>query len=117
VSRRVDLPTLRAAVWAESALLRARYALKRRGIEHVSIKRPPPLPGESRRGVLAVLRRQPHTCLERALVLQSWEAAHGNAHDVIIGVTLESGDFTAHAWLAEVEEAGGFHELMRLPAA
>ena len=30
--------------------------------------------GLGRRGVLAVMRRRPNTCLERALVLQRWEA-------------------------------------------
>lgn len=80
--------------------------------------RPPDLPSHAGRGVLAALRRQPHTCLERALVLQSWEAAHGNAREVVIGVARAGGDFAAHAWLSgEPDDDGSrFHELMRLPA-
>jgi hypothetical protein len=116
---RVDLPTLRAALWAQLALVRARRALRRGGLENVEVARPPTLPAAARRGVLAVLRRQPHTCLERALVLQTWEAAYGNARDVIIGVAREGGDFTAHAWLAgdPDNDDSSFHELMRLPAS
>lgn len=117
--RRVDLTTLRAAVWAQVALIRARRALRRGGLEDVAISVPPRLPGTARRGVLAVLRRQPHTCLERALVLQRWEAAYGNARDVVIGVAREGGDFTAHAWLAgdSDNDESTYHELLRLPAS
>jgi hypothetical protein len=113
---RPDLPTLRAALWAQLALVGARRALRRRGLEDVEVKRPPRLPPRARRGVVAVLRRQPHTCLERALVLQTWDAAYGNARDVVIGVAREGGDFAAHAWLAgdPDNDDSRFHELMRL---
>ena len=46
----------------------------------------------------AVLRRRGDTCLVRAIVAQTWEAAHGRRRDVIIGVTAP-GEFRAHAWL------------------
>jgi Transglutaminase-like superfamily len=117
--KRVDLPTLRAALWAQVALVRARRALRRGGLERVSVSAPPKVPATARRGVHAVLRRQPHTCLERALVLQTWEAAYGNARDVVIGVAREGGDFTAHAWLAgdPDNDDSRYHELMRLPAS
>lgn len=116
--RRVDLPTLRAALWAQLALVRARRTLRRGGVERVVVAPPPRLPAAARRGVLAVLRRQPHTCLERALVLQSWDAAYGNPRDVVIGVARDGGDFAAHAWLAGDGDNDDerFHELMRLPA-
>ena len=64
---------------------------------------PPRLPGRAERGVRAALRRLPATCLERAVVLQAWEAAQGRPRDVLIGVT-GTEEFRAHAWL-EGEEA------------
>jgi transglutaminase superfamily protein len=116
--RRVDLPTLRAAWWAQGALRRARRTLRRHGIAEATVDDPPKLRAEAGRGVLAVLRRTPATCLERALVLQRWHAAQGNERDVIIAVKGSTDDFAAHAWLegeADVE-AGAFEELLRLPA-
>ncbi len=68
----------------------------------------------------AVLRRQSPTCLERALVLQRWHAAHGDDFDVIVGVTGTAEEFRAHAWLEneEREQVGleAFRELRRLKA-
>ena len=116
---RVDRNTLRAAFWAQLALLRARRGLKRRRIERVVVQPPPAgLPASAGRGVYALLRRRPHTCLERALVLQAWEKAHGNRRDVVIGVDPRGAEFAAHAWLAgELDgEDARFEELMRLPA-
>jgi hypothetical protein len=118
VRNRVDLPTLRAAWWATLALGQARRALRRGGLHAIAIASPPPLPPRAERGVLAMLRRLPHTCLERALVLQRWQAAHGKARDVIIAVKGPSREFEAHAWLdgepdGDVQD---FEELLRLPA-
>jgi hypothetical protein len=66
-----------------------------------------------------VLCRRPHTCLERALVLQRWEAMQGRPVEVIIGVDGSSAEFRAHAWLEgdPDNDGGSFRELMRLPAA
>jgi hypothetical protein len=116
--RRIDARSLRAALWAQLALIRTRRSLRRRGLDGANVPPPPHLPPEARRGVLAVLRRQPHTCLERALVLQSWEAAQGRPREVVIGVALAEGDFAAHAWLSDEPVSADFpyHELMRLPA-
>jgi hypothetical protein len=119
--RRIDLPTLRAAAWTGMALVRARRSLKRRGFAGASVAAPPALPAHARRGVLALLRRTPATCLERALVLQRWDAAHGAPVDVVIGVTAPTapgGGFRAHAWLAtETGPATApYREIHRLPA-
>lgn len=114
--RRLDRPTLRAAWWALWALVRVRRSLRRHGIEGYSVPEPPVLPDHAGRGVLAVLRRWDHTCLERSLVLQRWEAAHGSEREVIIGVMGPSSDFKAHAWLEGEPQEGVFEELMRLPA-
>lgn len=115
---RFTLPTLRAAWWTWRALRRARRRLPVDGTA-TTVLPPPTLPSAARRGVYAVLHRQPATCLERALVMQRWLAAHGEPHDVIVGVTKSGGDFSAHAWLdteAGEAEGEGFDELLRLPA-
>ena len=110
--------SLRAATWALLALRRARRDLAARGLEGVWVASPPRLPASARVGVLAVVRRRPSTCLERALVLQRWEVDHGAPSDVIIGVRGASDNFQAHAWLEAMPDAGphAFHEILRLPA-
>jgi len=80
----------------------------------------PPVPDlgvAAGRGVNAILRRTRYTCLERAVVLQAWAAAHGDQRDVIIGVSSPA-DFGAHAWLdGDPPSAdGGFLEIVRHPA-
>jgi hypothetical protein len=114
----VDLPTLRAAVWTVRALRRAKRDLAQLGLEGTHVPPPPTLPAGARRGVMAVIKRKPNTCLERALVLQSWEAAHGAPSDVVIGVPGRGGDFVAHAWLESMPDgqATGYHEIHRIPA-
>jgi hypothetical protein len=85
-------------------------------LDYATALQPPTLPPRARRGVLAVLRRQQSTCLERALVLQRWDSAHGHDRDVIIAVKGPSVDFEAHAWLdGEPDgDVASFAELMRL---
>jgi hypothetical protein len=115
VTRLPDPGTLRAAWWTVHALRRTRRHLRRRGLAGLALARPPALPDSAGRGVGAVLRRRPHTCLERALVLQRWHAAHGRPHDVVIGVRAGQA-FGAHAWLEGVEQshADAFRELVRV---
>jgi hypothetical protein len=113
---RLDPPTLRAAWWTARSLRRARRQLRHRAFTEVSVPAPPSLPDRSERGVHAVLRRTSPTCLERALVLQRWLAAHGSSRDVVIGVTAPAGDFAAHAWLEGDDEARRYTELTRLSA-
>ncbi|MDP9491809.1 MAG: lasso peptide biosynthesis B2 protein [Actinomycetota bacterium] len=115
--RRPDLPTLRAALWALLALRRTRRALKRDRVTDVRVPQPPALPPSAGRGVRAVIRRWDPTCLERALVLQAWNVAHGQSRDVVIGVNGAGDEFAAHAWLdGEPDEHGPYHELMRVSA-
>jgi len=112
---RVDLATLRAAWWTHRALRSARRQLRTRSPERVRLPPLPPLPVSSGRGVRALLRRQPTTCLERALVLQRWRAAHGDPQDVVVGVIAPRAGFRAHAWLAdEPHGASGYAELLRV---
>ena len=115
---RLDLPTLRAALWTARSLRKTKRDLARRGLEGAHVSPPPPLPAHARRGVLAIIRRRPNTCLERALVLQRWEAAHGAVSDVVIGVPGRGRDFVAHAWLESMPDAqaAAYHEIHRIPA-
>lgn len=113
-----DVPTLRAALWALLALRQTRRALKRGPVTAIRVLRPPALPPSAGRGVRAVLRRSEPTCLERALVLQAWAAAQGEARDVVIGVNGGGDHFAAHAWLdGDADEHGPFRELMRVPVS
>jgi hypothetical protein len=115
--RSLDVPTLRAAWWARGALRWVHEDLGERGLRYQAAPPPPPLPQAARRGVLAILRRQPSTCLERALVLQRWDEVHGRRRDVIVAVKGPSVDFTAHAWLDGDPDGdvAQFAELLRLP--
>lgn len=82
------------------------------------MRRPPPLPAGAIRGVRFVLRHRGASCLEAAVVLQRWHAAHGRPVDLVIGVTSPGADFHAHAWL-EGEESppeGTFTEIVRRSA-
>ena len=67
---------------------------------------------------MGALNRLKPTCLERALVLQAWLAAHGAPRDVIIGIPptgIRSGP--AHAWVDGTDQVSplGYLELHRLP--
>lgn len=114
--RNLDVPTLRAALWTRRALHRVHVDLKANGLSYSPVPAPPPLPSHARRGVHAVLRRQQSTCLERALVLQRWCAANGDARDVIVAVRGGTVDFAAHAWVDGEPDgaADSFEELIRL---
>jgi hypothetical protein len=68
------------------------------------------------RGVRAALRWRKATCLERCLVLQAWLAAHGELHDVVVGVSAHAG-FSAHAWVEDYDAEGegdGYEALTRI---
>jgi hypothetical protein len=116
--RHLDPASLRAAWWAHRALQSARKQLKVSGLDGLELPALPALPSRAGRGVSAVLRRQPTTCLERALVLQRWRAAHGEPRDVVVGVRAPGrGVFGAHAWLEDEEldpGMSGFKELLRV---
>jgi Transglutaminase-like superfamily len=111
----VTLAELRAAWWARRALPRVRRQLSAGRLRDIEVRPAPRLPAEAQRGVDAVLRRLPSSCLERAIVLQRWHAAQGRSVDVIVGVTAP-GDFRAHAWLDYEPEPAfpRFDELFRL---
>ena len=111
------MPELRAAAWTWRAVRSARRQLRRSGYEGLRLPAVPGVPASASRGVDAVLRRLPSTCLERAVVLQRWRAAQGDPHDVVVGVRGTRERFRAHAWLDDERpgaETEGFEELVRL---
>ena len=65
-----------------------------------------------------MLRRQPSTCLERAVVLQRWLLAQGESRAIVIGVHRQEDEFRAHAWVDGEQDrlAPVFEELLRVPA-
>jgi hypothetical protein len=94
---------LLGALWATVAARLVRRRLKNSGLA-ARVPRPRHLGPKSEQGVLAALSRLKPTCLERALVLQTWMAMQGNRHDVVIGVPqdgMRSGP--AHAWVDGTE--------------
>jgi hypothetical protein len=107
---------LRAACWALLALARLRRTLRMGGVAAAAVIPPPRVSAAGQRGVTGILRRRNATCLERALVLQRWYAAHGVELDVVIGVKGPTEGFAAHAWLDgdPSEPTHAFQELHRL---
>jgi transglutaminase superfamily protein len=119
LSRRPDVATLRAAWWAHRAIRAARRSLRTGGLAMTSLAPPPRLPDHARRGVAAVLHRTGASCLERSMVIQAWDTAHGRRRDLVVGVTAPSEGFRAHAWLDgdPASSSAGFRELFRRSAS
>jgi hypothetical protein len=118
VKRPPNIAELRAAWWANGALRHARRQLTGRPLPAVTLSPPDRLPQSARRGVDVVLRLRRPSCLESALVRQSWLAAHGVRRDVVIGVVSPAEDFAAHAWVDGDgdPQASRFSELTRVVA-
>ena len=106
----------RGAWWAYWAVRTTRRRLRAEGVICFMLAPPPALPASADRGLGLVLRRLQPSCLERALVLQSWLRARGRDHDVVIGVARTDSEFRAHAWLdVEAPSRGvGFREITRI---
>ncbi len=107
---------VRAAWWTLGAVREARKRLRSDGLAGFSLAPPPPqLPARADRGMSLVLGRLRPSCLERALVLQSWLLARGSPHEVVVGVHKSGDDFKAHAWLDSEEawQRGDFQEIAR----
>jgi hypothetical protein len=112
--RRLDVDSLRAAWWTARALRTVRRRLRGTPLHEIEVPAPPALPLGAERGVMMLLERRPHTCLERSFVLQRWLVSQGEDHDVVIGVTGLSGGFRAHAWVDGEQVPDDFHELTRI---
>ncbi|WP_028065229.1 lasso peptide biosynthesis B2 protein [Solirubrobacter soli] len=112
-----DVHDARAGLWAWRALRSVRAQLRAGAMRDVQVPAPPEVRGTAARAVRLVLARQEPSCLERALVLQRWLLATGEARDVVVGTRGSAqGTFEAHAWLeGETLPAGGrYVELTRL---
>jgi hypothetical protein len=111
-----DLADARAGIWAWRALRVARGRLANGEVRDVALPAPPAVPERAVRAVQVVLRRQEPSCLERALVLQSWLASHGVARDVVVGTKGGTRrQFKAHAWVdGEPQPDDQFTEILRL---
>lgn len=109
---------VRAAWWALRTIRTARRNVEKPDFGAGLLPLPPRLDGDAGRGVRAVLRRRPQSCLVRSLVLQRWYAGQGDHRDLVIGVTAPDRGFHAHAWLEgeRGHEESGFVELLRRPA-
>lgn len=103
--------------WTRAALRQVRRDLDAGGLDGLSPVRVPQLSPDLERAVLGVLRLSRETCLVKAVVRQSWYAAHGDERTLVIGVTPPGDDFEAHAWLDGDDPAGsnGYTELVRRP--
>lgn len=106
------LDSARRAWWALRSLRRARRGLRERGIDRLELPRPPRTAGGSERGIRWILRHGRATCLERAVIRQTWLHSRDNDHALVIGVDTHDG-FRAHAWLDGEEDPGNFTELTR----
>lgn len=118
VGSRVPRPAdLRAAAWALTAHRGLRRRLAAEGAA-ADVPPPPPLPPAAVRAVRATLRVRRASCLEGAIVLQRWHAAHGRPLDLVIGVTAPGHGFHAHAWLEgeDPRPDGEFAEILRRAA-
>jgi len=117
LSSRPSLDDLRAAVWAQRTLRRARRQLRAGRVTGVALPPPPRVSAAARRGVEGLLRRRRHTCLEAALVRQRWLAGHGMQRAIVIGVSSPRDGFIAHAWIDGEDGASPhqFTELARIP--
>jgi len=116
--RRADVSSLRAAVWTTRAARRTHRELRAGAFATIDLPSVPNLGNAASRGMYAVLRRDRYTCLERAIVRQAWEAAHGHERELIIGISAPGCGFGAHAWLAgdPLSASDGYVELARRPA-
>jgi len=110
------LPTVRAGIWALWALHRLRHEIVNDGLD-AHVVPPPKLAPMGVRGVEAALRLREATCLERSLIVQRWLVAHGERHDVLVGVAGGSESMKAHAWLEAYDaqaQGEGFRVLTRV---
>lgn len=91
-------PNIRSFQWAWRGLRNVRRELNRNGGD----TRVPLAVGLGPRGwagvrvAIALLRP---TCLERALLVQSWIGGYMSPPDVVIGVRKRNGTVEAHAWV------------------
>ena len=106
----------RVGGWAVRAWWRVHRGIRIGPLAQVVVPAPPArAPGRGRGAVLCALRLLRASCLERALVLQRWDAAGHRPRDVVVGVCLTGDRMRAHAWLDGEDPRGDFVEIHRRP--
>lgn len=106
-------------LWALRCLAKLRADLVGEDVRRVRVAAPPAVAAGGTRAVIArVLARTGATCLQRSLILQAWDRAHGTHRAVVVGVTAPGPQFRAHAWIDgdEVHEQQEFAEILRVEA-
>jgi Transglutaminase-like superfamily len=104
------------ALWATVAYARIRRDLRNRGVRATVISTWR-LPRSSGLGVSGALARLHPSCLEKALIQQRWQAAHGIRLDVVVGVPKTGfAGGPAHAWLDGFESADEYVPIHTFPA-
>lgn len=111
--------TFVGCLWAVRCLGRLRGELVGDDVRQIRVAPPPRSTAGGTRSVIArVLARAGATCLQRSLILQAWDRAHGMHRDVVVGVTAPGPQFRAHAWIDGEEDhaAQEFTEILRVEA-
>lgn len=110
------LHRVRVVGWAVRACWRAHREIRIGPLARVVVPAPPARPaGRGRGAVLWTVRLLRASCLERALVLQRWDAAGHRPRDVVVGVCLAGDRMRAHAWVDGEDPGGDFVEIYRRP--
>ena len=109
------LASARVAAWTWSEARRLAGTLRADGLRAIDEITPAPAAAPRHRStVSAVLSLAGATCLERAAVLQRWDADHDRPRPLVVGVARgPEGGVAAHAWLDGELDGAGFVELHR----
>jgi hypothetical protein len=120
VLRAVRTPwaNVRILVWTLLAAGTVSRQLRRTGITTIAVPVAPKVGAARASTVDAVLRAARITCLRRSLVIQQFLFDNGESVDLLIGTTVPSKGFRAHAWLdrpVEGRQGDGFHVVLAVP--
>lgn len=110
------LPNMRSFMWAFGRLRAVRAELRHEGAD-VRVPLAVGLGPRGWAGVRTAIAVARPTCLERALLIQSWIGGYMDPPDVVIGVRNRDGAVEAHAWVDGRDPwfDQSYEELARLP--
>jgi len=116
VAAKSPIASVRVGAWAWHQSRRLRTSLHVDGIEAIDAIAPSPAVSSRHRSTVAgVVTVTGATCLVRSALLQRWDADHGVARPLVVGVARDAASkVSAHAWL-EGEPHAEFEELLRRP--
>ena len=115
---RLDAGAVRTAAWTRHSLHDVRRQLRiEDGLRGLTLAAPPGTRPIDRTATQLVLRAGKARCLEKAVVVQRFDAAAGRPRTLIIGVTGPQQGFRAHAWLeGDPQRDDSLQELLRREA-